>query len=69
MDKIMRLICIVDVQGFSVGDDFFPRELAMYDGKNEDCYEIYCNFDDNFIKRNKFQLFYQQYFYFLLVKH
>ena len=33
MDQIMRLICIVDVQGFIFGDEFFPRELAMYDGK------------------------------------
>ena len=57
----MRLICIVDVQGFIFGDEFFPRELAMYDGKNQDCYEIYCNFDEDFIKRNKSQLLYQQY--------
>ena len=66
MDDLFKVCAVVDIQGFEIGDKFYPRELAIVrqgvDGFNEECNEIYCNFDENFIKtkQNKLWLDFQE---------
>ena len=65
MNELMKICAIVDMQGYVIGDNFYPRELAIVRntvfGQKYSCYEIYCDLNVDYIKKNKCQLLYQQY--------
>ena len=60
MDRSKQICAIIDLQGFSVGNQFFPREIAIVNKDLKLCYELDCDLDTDIIEENKGHLNYQR---------
>ena len=53
MTKAKQVCAVLDIQGYNVGNVFYPRELAFVNNETKLCYELDCEFDDKVIEENK----------------
>src|SRR5882757_1040597 len=60
MDKANKVCAFIDVQGFMDKHEFYPREIAILNNEFSVCYEIDCDFDEEYIKKHKSWLTYQR---------